>query len=276
VAVVAGGDGLGLEGAVSVERVVGQAALSVTVARDDALPEEATRPAYWRARGYSGLDAEAVVYTPAASPNHASEWSIRVDGRAVPSEGLALGASVAMRDYRGLAIEAGDFRPDSAGSVAGTVVVLPAQSGRVVSLLATASGTRGIASWSASYRFERTVAGSDTFREAWMGVPQHLARGRLTVRPEARLALRLAMEARSGASWPAFLQFAGCHNALGHVYRSSVPAAIVVDADAERALLDGRLVLTLSLRNLLNVEERTHPLGASLAFRMVVQASLRL
>jgi hypothetical protein len=89
------------------------------------------------------------------------------------------------------------------------------------------------------------------------------------------LALRLAAEGRSGASWPDYADFEG-HQISGYTYRASVPASVVLDAEAERSLFDRRLHLTLALRNLLNVEERTHPLGASLAFRMMVQAALRL
>jgi hypothetical protein len=88
--------------------------------------------------------------------------------------------------------------------------------------------------------------------------------------------MRLAAEARSGADWPAYDQFDGVTNAAGHTYRSTVPAAVVVDADVQQTLLNRRLTATVSVRNVLNVEEQTHPLGASLARRLLVQAALRL
>jgi hypothetical protein len=276
VALVAGGNHVGLEGAVSVERIFESGALSLTVIRDDQLPEEARGPAYWRSRGYRGLDITAVPYSSAGGFDRATEWALRLDGFARTAAHVTLRGSADIRDYSDLTIESGMFRPDSGDGLTGEVVALTGQGGRVVSFAGSASADIGPASWSVSYRFERAVAGHRAFRDAWASVAAHVARARVTWRPEALLALGVAAEARSGTSWPAYAAFEGHRNRDGYTYDSSTPAVLVVDFEAERALFGRRLLVTIAARNLFDADERTHPLGASLAFRLWVQAAFRL
>ena len=277
IAVVVGADDVGFEIAGTVERIGPGGTLSVRFSRDDRIPEENPGSAFWRARGYTGLDRVETDYAPAPTIMRGTERSLRADALAHAGAGVTLRASVAGRDFRDFMLERGDFRPDSVAGVAGAGSATGRHHGRLISVLMAADASLGRWRWDLSYRLERIVDGDAGFRDAWGTVPVHLGRGRVSLRPDPSLLLRTAVEARSATRWQAYEAFDGVAFPGGFgEYRSRVPPAVVVDLDLEKSLLGGRLTLTASLRNLLNAPERAHPLGATLAFRMWTRVRLRL
>jgi hypothetical protein len=276
IAVLSDGDLAGLEAALMMQRAWDQGALALTVARDDRLPAEEGGLAFWAGRGYTGANGPAVTYSPSPMAGRATEWSLRVDGSATAGRGVRARASAWVRDFRGLALDDASFRPDSLRHVAGSVALATGRSGIVLTSSLGADGGTEKLSWGGSYRLERAVGGDAEFRSAWSRVPVHLLRAHGSVRPDPSLLVRLSIEARSGTRWGMYSAFGGAPvPGLEETYRADLPGAILVDLDVQKSILDEHVLLTLSARNLTNATERTHPLGATLAFRLWVGGALR-
>jgi hypothetical protein len=276
VAIVSDGDLAGLEAALAVQRAWQQGAVALTVARDDRIPAEEGGLAFWAGRGYTGLNGPGVSRAPASTAGRATEWSLRVDGSAAAGRGVRLRASAWVREFRGLTLDDASFRPDSLFHVAGMVAPTTGRAGTVLATTLGVNGGTAELSWGGSYRLEGAVGGDPEFRAAWRRVPVHLVRAHASVRPDPSLLVRATVEARSGTRWAMYSAFEGAPvPGLDETYRADVPGAVLLDLDVQKSILNEHVVLTLSARNLSNATERTHPLGATLAFRLWVGGALR-
>lgn len=115
----------------------------------------------------------------------------------------------------------------------------------------------------ASARAQGAVDGSRAFRDAWDRLPRLGAAVDVTARPDGRLALWARLEGRGRTTWAGFAD-------------PDVPAVLLLDLGLSKRAWGDRLRLSLGGRNVLAAEERTHPLGATLAPRLFVRAEARL
>jgi hypothetical protein len=120
----------------------------------------------------------------------------------------------------------------------------------------------------------RVLLGGDAaFERAREAVPRHRAGVEAAVSPDAGFTLSGSLVHRSGARWPAYAALGSGNDGL---YDAEIPAVWLLDAALEKDLWQRRLRLSLLFRNLLNQEERTHPVGAALDLRFYLRLELRL
>ena len=97
----------------------------------------------------------------------------------------------------------------------------------------------------------------------WRRRPVAAAALRGTVCPDARLALWARLAAQSATEWTGFPT-------------PDVPAAVLLDLGLSKQAWGDRLRASLSGRNVLGAQEQTHPLGATLAPRLLVRLEVQL
>ena len=202
--------------------------------------------AFWRSRGYARFGAAL----PAPAPLDVAR--LRLDASAGRG-GARVWASAEGVGARGtVALD----RPDSPGAL--DVAEGLSLAGRAGASWA-GRGVR-VRAWGEA---RGAVAGTSAFYQAWRRVPRLRAVADVWVRPDGRLALWSRVEARGGAAWAGFPE-------------PDVPAALVLDLGVSRRFWGERVRLSLGGRNVLGAEERTHPLGATLAPRLFVRLEARL
>lgn len=198
--------------------------------------------AFWAARGYAAFPGAA----PEADPVDVARLRLSVTGRA---GAVRLGAIA-----EGQVARANVLGTDrSWGRAEGTAAVARAEaawSGRSLRLRTTAHA-RG------------ALGGTDAFRSAWRRLPRLGVSLDATLRPDARLALWARLAVRSPSRWDGYSE-------------ADVPAALLLDLGLSKRAWGERLRVSLSGRNALGAEERTHPLGAALAPRLFVRLEGRL
>src|SRR5690606_24364651 len=123
------------------------------------------------------------------------------------------------------------------------------------------------------YSLLAPLGGSDAFEAAWARVPRHRAGAALTLRPGPSFAVHGRFEALSATRWPGYRDVAGAEAPNGTVYTDGTPALALLDLAVEQAVWDRRARVSLLFRNLLNAEERYHPLGGTLAFRLFARVA---
>ena len=224
----------------------GPLALRVSASARRTLADEDRDLAFWRSRGYAGFGP------PLPAPPPLDIARLRVEA-ATGRGGVRAWASAEAVGARGaVALDRpGDpgALDDAAGlSLAGRAGASWAGRGVRVRAWAEARGA---------------VSGTSAFREAWRRVPRVRGVADVWARPDDRLALWARLDARGGAVWAGFPE-------------PDVPAALVLDLGVSRRFWGERLRLSLGGRNALGAEERTHPLGATLAPRLFVRAEARL
>lgn len=256
----ASGSGLGGGGSAS-GRVRLRSGLDVgaTLAAERALPEADPDFALWTRRGYAGLrSAEpALVFRTEASP--ADHALARLDA-AAQWAAVQVEASVEGRLARG-PVRLAEFVRE--GVAVGGAVRERRAEGAAVQARAAATWSGGPFQLRATGRVQGAVAGDDSFFDVWRRLPRVQAAVEATARPDGRLALWGRAEARTGTAWAGFPD-------------PDVPGAVLLDLGlSKRAWGDG-VRLSLAGRNVLGATEQTHPLGATLAPRLLLRLEFRL
>jgi len=118
--------------------------------------------------------------------------------------------------------------------------------------------------------------GKDAFRDAWQRVATHRGGVAVTLRPDSNFSVRASLTAQSGTTWPGYLAIDGVAAPNSYVYSATVPASWLLNASGSKHFWNRRIRSILSFRNILNVEERYHPIGATLNFRLFVRIEARL
>ncbi|NNF56800.1 MAG: Plug domain-containing protein [Rhodothermaceae bacterium] len=251
---------------------------SLVIGLEGRLPEEQPGTAYWYTQGYRGFVVPAIAYVQAQPPSARTEGSARFGWEAILAPGLHLQASVAGHRLRGLTLERPAFRLEPGQAAPqGTVTVIEGAHGETLAGAISLRGARGPWRGRVAYSLLADVGGSTAFRDAWERVPRHRARADATVRLDSSFSLHAAVTVQSGAEWPGYAEVSGVPvPPFGETYDAQVPGHVLVDAAISKHLWDRRLRLSLLLRNLLNTEERYHPLGATLDFRLFARIEARL
>ncbi|MDX1419504.1 MAG: Plug domain-containing protein [Rubricoccaceae bacterium] len=274
-ALTATGDALGAKAVQTLTATHGAAHLALTLALDRRLPEEAPGFGSWRAEGRTGFERDPVDYRP-SSPTPQTEAQARLDGR-LGLDVAVLQGGVRAWAARGLFIERPAFGlADDASTAVGTVTAVPDAEGGGLGAWAEASGARGPWRGSVFYSLLAPLGGSDAFEAAWARVPRHRAGATVTLRPSPSFTLHGRFEARSVARWPGYAAGAGAVGPTGVVYTDETPALTLLDLAVEQGLWDRRARVSLLFRNLLDTEERYHPLGGTLAFRLYARVTVDL
>ena len=211
-----------------------------------ALPEAERDEAFWRGRGYGPFGA----LLPDARPLDVAR--LRLEASWARGPGRAWAAAEGLGARGALALSA----PGALGTLSeadGTAAV-----GQVgASWQRRGLRVRGVA------RAQGAVAGTDGFRDAWRRLPRLSSTLDLLHQPDARLALWARLDLRSATTWAGFPE-------------PDLPALALLDLGLSKRFWGDALRLSLGGRNVLGVEERTHPLGADLAPRLFVRAEARL
>ncbi len=270
-------------------RVRGKAALTVrlrtetrtlsgTLAYDARLPEEDAGYGYWAGRGYTGLLRSDTPYRPLGPPQPGTDLSARLAWTGRLGAALRATASAGLRHSRGLYVERPAFTlAPGDTAVTGPVAAFPDARGTHADARVALDGALG--SWRAHvfYSLLAVLDGDAAFRDAWARAPTHRGGLALTFQPDPGLALRLAFTAQSATTWPGYEALDGATEPRGFAYGDGTPPLRLLDVAVEKGLFDRRVRLALSFRNVLQAEERHHPLGAPLDYRLFlrVQAQFR-
>lgn len=107
----------------------------------------------------------------------------------------------------------------------------------------------------------------------WEPVPRHRAGATATLTPEPGFSVTGSLTHHAAARWPAYWLLDGAN---GGLYSMDIPAVWLLDASMQKRLWQERLRLSLLFRNLLNREERYHPVGAALDLRFYLRVELLL
>ena len=248
-------------------------ALGATAALTQRLPEQTARFAFWQAQRYAAFDSVLTVERRAAL-GVTTEALLRVDAAMQLAPSVTLEADAAVRSVRGLVMETQSAAPDpNRLERVRLLTVEPDAAGQVVNGRVAVRAMQG--RWRARlfYDGRAPVGGDAAFEQAWEAVPRHRAGLEAAVSPDAGFTLTGSLVHRSGARWPAYAALDGANDGL---YAETVPAVWLLDAALEKNLWQRRLRLSLLFRNLLNQEERYHPVGAALDLRFYLRLELVL
>ncbi len=245
--------------------------LGATAAVTQQLPEEVGHFGFWLERGY---DAFAGVLDIARfeRPGTTTSASFDLDAAGDLGAGAAAEVRAAVRSVRGLYLETQPSAPDPdllPHAVRQTFIV-PDAAGEVAEIGLALRGERGPWRGRLFYDGLAPLGGGDAFERAWEAVPRHRAGATATLAPDPGFSLSGSLAYRSAAYWPAYAGLGG------GLYAAAVPAAWLLDASVQKRLWEERLRLSLLFRNLLNREERYHPVGAALDLRFYLRVELLL
>lgn len=269
---------IGVNGRQGFRYSYGRHTFSATLSYAQRLPEEEPSYGYWAGRGYTGLLRDATPYLAPGPPRTASRGTGRIGASLAFPGRVQAHVSAGARSERGLYIERPAFqlRPGDA-AVSGPVRVDPEAHGTSADARLTLDIARGVWRVHAFYSLLTDWSGSDSFRDAWDRVPMHRGGLALTAQPDPGFALRVAFSMQSATRWPGYAALEGAAEPRGYVYAEGTPSLAILDTSLEKGLWDRQLRLSLAFRNVLNTEERYHPLGAVLDYRLFlrVEASLQ-
>ena len=244
--------------AARVRQRAGPVGLALTVAASRAPAAASPDAAFWARRGLAPLDGtgpalDAGDDTPTDLALARFDASARLGGVRLDAFAEGQGARGHVRLAR---------LADAGTAVGGEVREVEADGG-AVQAGAGAAWARGALGLRATGRLQGAAWGDGPFREAWRRLPTAVATAEATVRPDARLALWARATARTGATWTGYPD-------------PDVPGGVFLDLGLSKRAWGNRLRFALSGRNALGAEERTHPLGAALAPRLLVRIEARL
>jgi hypothetical protein len=257
-------------------RVAGQP-LMLVLALDGQLPEEDPGYGYWAARGYTGMLQSTVAYQPEAPPQSGFEASVRLGWTGTFGPHVRAEVEAEGRMLKGLYIEQPTFAllPGEAAPN-GMVTAVPDARGEIAGGHAAVEAARGVWSGRLFYSLLTDVGGTEVFRQAWTRVPRHRGGTSVMLRPDPGFSLHAALTAESATRWPGYAALDGAEAPNGYVYTDGTPARLLLDATIMKGFWDRRVSLSLVFRNLLHSEERYHPLGAALDFRLFARVTAQL
>ncbi|MEM8599475.1 MAG: TonB-dependent receptor [Bacteroidota bacterium] len=269
-------DGRDLGGGVSLEaspRTGDGSVVAVTLAAHRLLPPDQPTYGFWRSEGYAGVEPAEVAYTP-AGPRPRTDLTVRVAAQRPLLPATSAKASVGWRWANDVFVEERAFVLDANGvPTSGQVVAVPDAQGHVLHAGLTLTAQASIVATRAFYDGRYPVGGSAAFEAAWRAVPQHRAGVRATAQVDRSFTAQAALTVESRTRWVAY---DGSAATTGGTYDDTLPARWLLDVGVDKTLWRDRVRLHLALRNLLNIEERTHPLGAALDLRLYARATVKL
>lgn len=255
----ASGSGIGVGGALVAWHTLRPGlALRLTLAADETRPEASPDATFWIARGYTGLNGAAPTLA-VGEPRPTTRFLARFAANARLGR-VRLAASVEGQRALGDVLLPRFERTPTAPT--GTVRQARAE-GEAVRGTLTAAWTQGALSLRASGATQGAVSGNDAYRETWRRLPRASADLQATVRPDARVSLWTRLALRSATTWTGFPD-------------ADVPAALLLDLGLSKRAWRDHVRISLSGRNVLGAPEQTHPLGATLAPRLLVRLEARL
>ncbi|NNF56803.1 MAG: hypothetical protein HKN04_01040 [Rhodothermaceae bacterium] len=251
--------------------------LALALVLDGQIPEEAYRYGYWAARGYTGLQIDSLPYRALRPPQPSREVSVRLTWAIQPGSRWRATTSLEGRWLRGLYVERPAFvlRP-GAEAPSGFVIAVADAGGETVGAQVALEGTHGIWRGRAFYSLLTEVGGTEAFQEVWARVPHYRTGVAITLRPDGDFSLRGALTAESSTRWPGYGALDGAVALNQYVYTDGTPPRWLLDVTADKAFWDRRARLSLVFRNLLNTEERYHPLGAALDLRLYARLTVNV
>ncbi|MCH7637941.1 MAG: hypothetical protein IH855_00515 [Bacteroidetes bacterium] len=276
-AVVTTGGRAGLKLAQTLVGTVSRHAFTLGASLAGQPPEEQPGFGYWFGQGYTGLNRPNSAYRPLGPPGVSRSGSAWFGWHYTLAAGLSTETHVEVRALRGLYIERPAFQLiDEDVAVRGTITAVPDAPGETVAARASVVGAGGPWHARAFYSLLTDVGGTDAFRDAWQRVPIHRGGVAVTLRPDSNFSVRASLTAQSGTTWPGYLAIDGVAAPNGYVYSDTVPALWLLNASVSKHFWNRRLRAILSFRNILDVEERYHPIGAMLNFRLFARIEARL
>ena len=261
-------------------RTWGRWTVSARGARTQQLPEQAGRFGFWVRQGYTsfaqdiGVRLQATSIEQREAPRTSTQHGLRLDLTGRLGSGLALDAGLGVRRVDDAYFESQARAPDPGPEL--TYLAPPTFLG-AEGKSTTATGRVAIRvahrPWSGCVFYDGlAVLGGNLDRE-WEAVPRHRAGATATLAADPGFTLSSTLAYRSAARWPAYELLTGAN---GGLYDAAVPAAWLLDAALEKWLWQRRLRMSLLFRNLLNQEERYHPIGAALDLRFYLRVELNL
>lgn len=130
----------------------------------------------------------------------------------------------------------------------------------------------------------RTISGTDAYRNYWASVSKTLIHYSLTLNPFQDLKIEPAIQYRSSSSWPEFEQIDGEQTRSFHTQypasfytlKNTLPSHFGFDLHAAKWFWEQRLRTSIQLKNILNKEFQTHPLGVREGFGFMARLEVRI
>ena len=258
----------------SAARPARAATLALGISRQ--LPEQNLDYAFWSTQGYRGLELTTVRYHSAPPRPYLSAY-VTLSPEVTVSPSVQVSGRATVQTHRGLTLERPSFRLDDEGiAPTGVVTAVPDAAGSVADGTVALKLSRGMGHLDLSYSAFAPFGGTAAFLDAQKRVPQHRARAGAALRPDPGFSLHVAVEAQSAARWPGYTLFDGAASRGGYRYTDGTPNLWLLDVTATKRLWNRRAQVTLLFRNVLNSEERYHPLGAALDFRLFARFTAQL
>ncbi|MCK4305038.1 MAG: hypothetical protein KAY24_12440 [Candidatus Eisenbacteria sp.] len=246
-------------------------ALQASLAYARRLLEEDDRVWYWSQRGYRFLQEQGVSIVIDGSIRQplALSSDLRYVFRLAPTTTLRLGAF--HRSLRSITLEAQPFKYEpSDASFAGPDEIATNQDIQ----LAGGDMQLRLSFWRSAlelrwhYQYQGVIEADDMARDAWKPIASHQFRQTVNYAPVEGFSLWAMLRYRSATFWP---DYRDVEDESGGTYSATVPEQLILDLAVQKWFWHRRLRSSLLLRNLLDDELRSHPIGASFAMGFFVQ-----
>jgi len=133
------------------------------------------------------------------------------------------------------------------------------------------------------FYYNRTVDGNEIYRQYWTTIPEFLVQYQAGYKPYSDVAVNVRLQYRSETEWAEFENLDGELNRTFHVqypfqyyqFSNRLPEHVRLDLSASKWFWAQRLRLTLTLKNLLNENFQTYPIGTREGFGYFVRLDMR-
>lgn len=269
------GDGVAASAALGTRHTLGAWTLGATAALTQRLPEQESRLGFWVRQGYDAFANLGVGVDILVPPTTAKDTALSIDAVGPLAPGVTLEVGAGVRSLSGVYREVQPMAPDpdELPRLTPTVFISADGDGTFVNGRAKVLAARGRWRGAVFYDGRAPLNRDGALERAWDVVPRHRAGLDAAVSPDAGFTLSGSLVYRSEARW---IEYAALDGGNGGLYSETVPAVWLLDAALEKELWQRRLRLSLLFRNLLNQEERYHPIGAALDLRFYLRLELKL
>lgn len=135
----------------------------------------------------------------------------------------------------------------------------------------------------AGLTWSRTTSGSETYQDYWKMIPELSVQYTLYYTPYSDLEIRLDLQYLSKREWPEYIAMDGEDNRSFHphypykffTFTNTLPRHFNIDVRVSKWLWQQRLRTALVLKNLLNSDFQTHPLGIRESFGYMARLEIR-
>lgn len=236
------------------------------------LPVEVGRLAFWSAQGYDAFEEIIEVHQNPAKV--VTTTQLRLDASHQLRAGLRSSAGIGLRAYRNLYVEYHPVAPNPDELVTErTWIATSDVSGNVLHGRGSLDIEQG--RWSGRFWFDAQlpIGANESFERLQQRVARYRTGVRGAVKPVRSFTASASLGFHSGSYWTEYGYLDASNTTI---FDPTIPSAWLLDIAFEKWFWNNRLRASLNYKNVLGVEERYHPIGASLSRRFSLRVELLL